>query len=96
MKSAYELAMERFKTTDDEPARTLTNEQKLALADIENRYKAKIAERELFLQKELNDAIQSGHREDAEQIQTQLRNERLRLEEEKEDAKEKIRKSCPD
>lgn len=92
MKSAYELAMERLKESDPDAVATLSDKQKQALAEIEETYKAKVAEREVFLNKQLADAFQQGKPEDAEQLKTQLRNERLRLEEEKEARKESIRR----
>jgi predicted nuclease with TOPRIM domain len=92
MKSAYELAMERFAESDPDAASTpLSKDQKAALADLDQRFKAKIAEREVFLQKQLKDARAQGDREALEQIQTQLRNERARLEDEREREKEKVR-----
>ena len=45
MKSAYELAMERMGGDDDKP---LTDEQKEKIAEIDTKYKAKIAETENF------------------------------------------------
>lgn len=89
MKSAYELAMERFR--EDEPHKPLSEDQKQALAEIDIRYKAKIAEREVFLNKQLQDAIASGRADEAEQIRVQLTRERTRLEEERESDKNKIR-----
>jgi hypothetical protein len=93
MKSAYELAMERLEKDDPGGSPTLTDEQKQALADADIKYKAKIAEREVFLNKQLLEARKSRDANAMEQIKTQLRNERLRLEEEREAAKEKIRKA---
>ena len=43
MKSAYELAMERLQKTS--PSLSLTEEQKKALAEIDSKYRAKIAEK---------------------------------------------------
>lgn len=92
MKSAYELAMERLAASDPDAAGpALSEEQKAALADLDQRYKAKIAEREVFLNKQLTEARTQGDHEALEQIQTQLRNERARLEDEKEREKEKVR-----
>ena len=51
MKSAYELAMERMGGGDDKP---LTDEQKEKIAKIDTRYKAKIAERKIFLEKSVD------------------------------------------
>ena len=47
MKSSYELAMERM-GGDDNP---LTDTQKEQIAKIESKYKAKIAERKILLEK---------------------------------------------
>jgi hypothetical protein len=92
MKSAYELAMERLAKEDPEGSVSLTDEQKAALSEVDKKYQAKIAEREIFLNKQLMDAQASGDLEAIGQLETQLRNERQRLEEERESAKEKIRK----
>ena len=48
MKSAYELAMERLEKQS--PTARLSDEQRAAIAEIEASYRAKIAEREVFLQ----------------------------------------------
>ena len=53
MKSAYELALERLKASDPDSVTTLTEDQKKEIADIDRRYKAKIAEKEIFLQNQL-------------------------------------------
>ena len=53
MKSAYELAMERFKKQDKEAGverKPLTDEQKAAIAEIRNFYEAKLAEADLLHQ----------------------------------------------
>lgn len=92
MKSAYELAMERLEKEDPEGGVQLTDEQKQALAEVDEKYKAKVAEKEVFLNKRLDEARRGGDHEATEQIRTQLRNERLRLEDERESAKNRIRK----
>ncbi len=91
MKTAYELAMERLRAGDPGEAKPLTAEQKKELAEIDRRYKAKIAEREVFLQKQLRNAQAAGKPEEIAQLQQELTDERKRLEEEKEAAKEKVR-----
>ncbi|HQF40067.1 MAG TPA: hypothetical protein PK322_13190 [Opitutaceae bacterium] len=91
MKSAYELAMERLKAAEPDAA-PLTTEQKERLADIEVRYKAKIAEREVFLRKALDEAAERGEGEAIEQIGRQMANERARLEDEREAEKDKVRR----
>lgn len=91
MKSAYELAMERLRKDDPDSVPSLTREQKEELQRLEESYKAKLAEREVFLQKQLSEARSKGDSEAVAQIEKQIRNERERLEEEKEAAKEKVR-----
>lgn len=92
MKSAYELAMERLKADDTTPVQKLTEEQKKQLADIEAKYKAKVAEREIFLQQKLREVRTSQDFKAVAEIEKQLLSERARLEEEKEEAKERVRK----
>lgn len=90
MKSAYELAMERFAASDDAPIKPLTDAQKAELADLDQRYRAKIAEREVFLHKQIAEARRSDPGSVAA-IEKQLLNERARLESERERAKDKVR-----
>ncbi len=91
MKSAYELAMERLNASDPEAGKPLTQEQKEALAKLDKDYAAKVAEREIFLQKQLDDALRQGNQTEAEQIRKQISLEKARLEEEKEDKKNRVR-----
>jgi len=91
MKSAYELAMERFEKEHPEESKPLTEAQKKALADLDEKYRSKLAEREIFLKEKLVQAQRSGQREEAEAIQKQIASERTRIEEEREAAKEKVR-----
>ena len=60
MKSAYELAMERLSKSDPSAGKPLTAEQKARLAEIDRVYQGKLAEREIFLKKQLNDALADG------------------------------------
>lgn len=94
MKSAYELAMERLKKEAPEEAVSLSEEQKARLAEIDSLYRAKIAEREIFLNGKLQDALRKGDRAGVEDLRRQIANERARLEEEREMKKEKARKSA--
>ncbi|HZP61600.1 MAG TPA: hypothetical protein VFB27_14845 [Opitutaceae bacterium] len=93
MKSAYELAMERLAKSDPSSA-PLTAEQKKQLAEIDLVYKGRLAEREIFLKKRLNEALAAGQGEEAEKIKGQLAGERARLEEERETEKEKVRRGA--
>jgi hypothetical protein len=88
MKSSYELAMERMGGGDDKP---LTDEQKAKIADIDSRYKAKIAERKIFLEKNLCDAQAQGNVEEIDLIRRQLNDEITDLEAKSETEKDKIR-----
>ena len=93
MKSAYELAMERLNASDPDAVKPLTEQQKNELSEIDQRYKAKKAEREIFLNKQLEEALLKGESEEAENITKQISNEKLRLEDEREEEKNKIRNS---
>jgi flagellar motor component MotA len=86
MKSAYELAMERLEKSA--PTRSLSAEQKAELADLDNRYRAKVAERRIFLEDQLRQATDPVSREE---IRRQLVAEVSRLEEELEEKKNRIR-----
>ena len=89
MKSSYELAMERM-GGDDEP---LTEEQKQKISEIESKFKAKIAERKIFLEKSVQDALAKGSMEEAEEARNILAQEVLSLEAKAESEKEKVRNS---
>ncbi len=90
MKSAYELAMERL--NKNAPMPKLTNEQKKQLAELDSKYAAKIAEREIFLKGELAKAADKGDAEAYEQLEKQLVSARKTLQAELEDKKEQVRK----
>jgi hypothetical protein len=87
MKSAYELAMERLKQTA--PSVKLTAAQKKALADLDSKYAAKIAEREIALNAEIARAADDVAGE--ESLREQLICERKKLQAELEEKKEQVR-----
>jgi len=89
MKSAYELAMERLQK--GAPSVSLTDDQKKELAEIDSKFKARIAEREVFLKGEIARAQASGKFEEIEAFQKQLSSEVRRLQEDCESQKEKRR-----
>jgi len=89
MKSAYELAMERLQKTS--PSLSLTDEQKKELAEIDSKYRAKIAEKELFLRGQIRKAQTEGKVDDIDSLEKQLASAVRRLQEECEAAKEKLR-----
>ena len=92
MKSAYELAMERLAKSDPDSGAKLTPEKKARLAEIDLIYKGKIAEREIFLKKRIDDALNEGKLAEVNKIVDQIASERVRLEEEREDEKERVRR----
>jgi hypothetical protein len=92
MKSAYELAMERLERSA--PTRQLSAEQKSAIAEIDSTYRAKIAERELFLKGEIAKEMTNGRLSEAESLQKQLAMDTRRLNEEWESKKAKVRDSA--
>ena len=91
MKSAYELAMERLQK--NQPSVALTEDQKKQLGEIDSTFKAKIAEREVFLQDQITKAQAAGKFEEIEELQKQLQSELRRLNDDWESKKEKLRKS---
>jgi len=94
MKSAYELAMERLNASEPKTEKTtkLTAEQKKQLADIDTRYKAKLAEREIFLKQQIAAAQAADQAEELDKLREELRRERTRLAEDCEDEKNRVRR----
>ena len=90
MKSAYELAMERLE--ESSPQEGLTEEKKAALAAVDEKYKAKIAEREIFLGDLLAKAAAEGNYMEIAELETQKTREISALKDECEAEKEKVRK----
>jgi hypothetical protein len=91
MKSAYELAIERL--AKSQPIVKLTDEQKKQLAEVDSTFKARMAEKELFLKGEIQKARSTGKFEEAESLEKQLASEIKRLQEDCEAKKEKLRAS---
>jgi hypothetical protein len=87
MKSSYELAMERMGGGDDSP---LSPEQKKQIAEIDSKYKAKVAERKIFLEKNISDAMQQEKHEEIDTLRKQVAEEIASLENKAEQEKEKI------
>jgi hypothetical protein len=90
MKTAYELAMERLARSA--PTVKLDAGQKKAIADLESQYKAKLAQREIFLQGELDKAIAKGDMEAHAQLEKQLSSDRKSIHAELEEKREEIRR----
>jgi hypothetical protein len=91
MKSAYELAMERL--AKNQPIVTLTDDQKKQLADVDSTFKARIAEKQLFLKDQIRKAQAAGKFEEMESLEKQLASEIQRLQQDCEAKKEKLRAS---
>ena len=87
MKTAYELAMERLNKSA--PAVKLSDAQKKELAELDSKYAAKIAEREIALNSEI--AKVAGDFEKEESLREQLTTERKKLQSELEEKKEQVR-----
>ena len=75
------------------PSMALTPEQKAQIAEIDSSFKARMAERELFLKGEIAKAAQAGNSEEAETLQKQLTIDLRRFQEDAEAKKEKLRAS---
>jgi hypothetical protein len=93
MKSAYELAMERLDASDPTASKPLTDAQKAKLAEIDTVFQGKIAEREIFLKQKLNAALVEGNMEEIQQLRPQIASERTRLEDEREEEKNRVREA---
>ena len=91
MKSAYELAMERLQKQS--PTAKLNEDQKAKIAELDSVYKAKKAERELFLQGEIVKAEAKGDHLGMDELKEQLGRDLRRLDDELESKKEKVRQA---
>ncbi len=91
MKSAYELAMERLEKAA--PTVKLTDAQRAEIAELEALYKAKIAEREVYLGDEMAKARGKGEFGEAETMQVQLHNDVRRLQAECDEKKDRVRRA---
>lgn len=85
MKSAYELAMERMEA-ESGPTKKLTDEQKVAIAEIDQKYDAQIAETKLHYESKL---AMADYRQGAA-LQEEMAQELRKLEERREAEKEKV------
>jgi hypothetical protein len=86
MKTSYELAMERLNKSA--PPAKLSNAQKKELAELDSKYAAKIAEREIALNSEI---AKAEDREQQKTLREQLAIDRRKLQSELEDKKERVR-----
>lgn len=90
MKSAFELAMSRLEK--QEPTQKLSDKKRALLAEIDSEINAKIAEKKVFLEGEIAKAAGDALAQD--ELRRQLASEIARLEEKREDKKEKVRASA--
>ena len=88
MKSSYELAIERLEK--NAPTTKLTGAQKKQLAELDSKYAAKIAEREIALSGEIAKAADDFQKE--ESLREQLVTGRKKLQAELEEKKEQVRR----
>lgn len=91
MKSAYELAMERLNAGSPNESAPLSDAQKEELADLDNKYLAKIAERKISVTKRIQEAKAQGDYQTAAAAQQELRMDIERMESDREAAKERVR-----
>ena len=71
----------------------LTAGQKGRLAELDRVYQGKWAEREIFLKKQLDEAYAAQKADEVEKIQQQLVRERARIDEERDEEKERVRRA---
>jgi hypothetical protein len=90
MKSAYELAMERLEKQS--PTHKLSEKQKSEISEIDSVTRSKVAEREVFLQGQIDKARAAGEEDEARELEGQLARDIRRLHDDAEEKKEKIRK----
>ncbi len=91
MKSAYELAMERLRQKDGAD-RTLSAEQRTALAEVDRVLTAKLAELEIMRGQDIAAAQAAGDAEKAAELRRQLAAEIARSRSRAEADKDEIRR----
>ena len=89
MKSAYELAMERLQ--DSEPQVELSDEQRTELAAIDDKFKAKIAEKEVFLGGLIDQAKAQANFQEIAELEEQRTREVSRLKEQCDQERQAVR-----
>lgn len=89
MKSAYELAMDRLQKQS--PTVALNDAQKQQIAELESQFKAKLAQREIALEGEIEAALGAGEFDKAGELREQLAHDKRKLEADWEEKKERVR-----
>lgn len=90
MKSAYELAMERL--DKESPAIKLSDDQRKQLAELDSKYAARIAEREIGMKSAIDHAGSEGKFDEVQELEQQLIAEKKKLQTELEEKKDAVRK----
>ncbi|MCF6311198.1 MAG: hypothetical protein L3J39_01985 [Verrucomicrobiales bacterium] len=88
MKSAYDLAMEKLDKSS--PAPKLTDAQRETIAKIDDKCKAKVAEKELFLGDQISKAMASGQYDQIPLLEEQRSREIQKLRSDCEKQKEEV------
>ncbi len=74
------------------PTKSLTAAQKAEIADLESLYKSRIAQLEISIGDEIQAAQASEEYEKVDELKSRLVQQRARLEEEREEKKERVRR----
>jgi hypothetical protein len=96
-KTSFELAMERLRKQDAEEGvapRSMTDQQKSAIAEVRNLYDSKIAEQDVLQQSAMKGTL-GGDPAAIDEVGRQFRRERERLASERDAKVEKIRRGEP-
>ncbi|MDA0347968.1 MAG: hypothetical protein O3C43_13640 [Verrucomicrobia bacterium] len=91
MKSAYELAMDRLKTASPDENTPLTDAQKEELADLDNKYTAKIAEKKIAAKQRISEASIKRDYKAITLAEKELAIDIGRIESDRESAKDRVR-----
>ena len=89
MKSAYELAMERL--DKETPTVKLSPQQKKDLAELDSKYAARIAEREIGMKSAIEHAGREGKFDEVQELEQQLIAEKKKLQAELAEKKNTVR-----
>lgn len=91
MRSALDIALERYGGEDE--GVELTDDQKQQLRDVQAKYDAKIAERQIVLDQEIQAASFGGKEEEAQQLRDTKAKEIASFRRRMEREKDKVRKA---
>lgn len=83
--------MERLSKSDPISSRPVSADQRKRLAEVDRVYQGKIAEREIFLKQQLEQALAGRDADAVDKIRKQMASEKARLEEDRESEKEHVR-----